>query len=242
MIKKIDLNGRLEYRISRGSHTVEFLLENFGKGYFPDIIYVTANPYVDLLLKNRFYKIISVWKDGWDEELGTVHPREVYRYALNALVKYPNKKFIMHFMQPHYPFITVKDINTTGIRRLREYALGGKISRSTNINIWTLVAKGKVPLDYAIMKYKENLEIALKYVAKLINHLHGKIIVTSDHGEGFGEKIHPLIPKRIYGHVANVRIEPLVKVPWYIIEKSTTYKQGIYNLRRKIDHIKTKIE
>ena len=243
IIKKYNLNGKLEYRISRGSNTVEFLLENFGKGYFQDIVYVTANPYVDLLLKNKFYRIISVWKYGWNEELNTVHPKEVYKYALDAIINYPDKRFIIHFMQPHYPFITAKEIKTTGINRLRHIALRIKNTNIPSINIWKLVAKGVVSLDYAKLKYRENLEVALNYVVKLIQHLHGKIIITSDHGEGFGEKIHPLIPKRVYGHLAHVRIEPLVKVPWYIIEKPGIGKhlKTRAKLRRKILKLRQQI-
>src|SRR5208282_1385184 len=44
------IRGLLEYRISRGSSSEEFLLENFTKHptteNFSDLVYVAANPYV----------------------------------------------------------------------------------------------------------------------------------------------------------------------------------------------------
>ena len=244
VIKKFDLNGRLEYRVSRGSNTTEFLMENFGRGYYHDIVYVTANPFVDLLLKDRFYKIISVWKYGWSDELNTVHPREVFKYALKAIIAYPDKRIIVHFMQPHYPFITMRSIKTTGISWLRSQALRGGSVKKQDTHIWMLVASGKVPLEVAINKYRENLEIAMEYVIKLIDYLHGKIVITSDHGEAFGERMHFLIPKRIYGHVSGVRIKPLVKVPWYVIYKPYRRDKRIVTrmeLQKRILMIKDKL-
>lgn len=58
--RKLYNMGKLEYHISRGASTPEFLLENFSGGLFEDIVYITVNPYVDLLLKGNFHKIIPV--------------------------------------------------------------------------------------------------------------------------------------------------------------------------------------
>jgi len=99
------MRGKLEYRISRGADTTTFLLENFGDNKCDDIVYVTANPFVDRLLKDKFYKIISVWKYGWSEKYHTVLPEIMYEYTLYAMSKYPNKRLIIHFIQPHYPYI-----------------------------------------------------------------------------------------------------------------------------------------
>ncbi len=219
-IKKRNMRGELGYRISRGSATPEFLLENFRKGNFRNIVYITANPYVNMLLKDKFYKIIPVWKDGWNEELNTVHPKTVYEYTLDALAMYPDKRAIIHFMQPHYPFITLKLRADTGIENLRRAALEGKnIWQETTV--WSLVRAGLIAHEDAINAYRENLRIALNYVEKLLNILSGKIVVSSDHGEAFGEKLHPLIPIKVYGHYIGVKIEPLIKVPWLVVYNDT---------------------
>ena len=111
---KQKIGGNLEKKISRGCHTISFLSENFNKDKYNDIVYITANPHVDLLLKDKFYKIVSVWKDGWDEKEKTVLPETVYEYSLDAIAKYPKKKKIIHFMQPHYPYIgyNIRDNST----------------------------------------------------------------------------------------------------------------------------------
>lgn len=214
LIKK----GTLEYRISRGSMTREFLLENFGSEHFKDIIYVTANPFVDMLLKGRFYRIIPVWKDGWDEELKTIHPKTVYEYALKAIGRYPGKRFIIHFMQPHFPYLTVKIANETGFSKHREAALKGK-SKWKDVTVWDLVEMGEVNIEDVKRGYRESLRIALEYVEKLVEVLDGKIVITADHGEAFGEYFHPLIPLKVYGHPQGVRIPALVKVPWFVVDK-----------------------
>ena len=52
---KRNIKGILYEKKSRGSHTVSFLLENFRNIKYSDIVYITANPHVDLLLKDKCY-------------------------------------------------------------------------------------------------------------------------------------------------------------------------------------------
>ena len=47
----------------------------------------------------------------------------------------------------------------------------------------------------------------MKEVERLKEQLPGRVILTADHGEAFGEY-------RLYGHGAGLRIEGLVKAPW----------------------------
>lgn len=217
---QIYTRGKLEYRISSGSMTKEFLVNNFGtsKLKFDDIVYITANPFVDMLLKGKFYKIIPVWKDGWDYKRNTVLPKTMYEYTKRAIAQYPNKRLIVHFMQPHFPFLTLKLPGETGFAKHREAALQG-VADWKDKTIWDLVENGRIPLDLVRKAYRENLKISLKYVEKIVRILGGRIVITSDHGEAFGEYLHRLIPLKVYGHPQNVRIEALVKVPWFVIEK-----------------------
>jgi hypothetical protein len=225
-IKNYDVKGKLQYRVSRGSLTTQFLIENFInvdeelKKQLNKIIYISANPYVNILFKNEFYKIIPVWSFGWDDNLKTVPPDVVYRIALETIRKHWNKKVIIHFMQPHEPFVSLNNYKTTGFDRLRQAALYSKMNDvSSDTSIWNLVEKNYLKLDRAIKAYIKNLKWVMPYAIKLCKVLPGKTVITSDHGEAFGEKVHPLIPVRVYGHHNNVRIEPLIKVPWFISEE-----------------------
>ena len=226
-IKKWNIKGELEYRISRGSWTVPFLLENFknikDKNLeLNDIVYITANPYVSALFRDMFYKIIPVWDFGWDESLKTVPPKRVYEAALKAKLRYPRKKLIIHFIQPHEPFVNLRENTATGFSRLRHAVLSENSENTIkhDVSIWDLVEKGVIDRDDAIKGYIENLRWVMPYVIRLCKVLPGKTVITSDHGEAFGEKIHPLIPIRVYGHPDKVRIRPLIIVPWFICEES----------------------
>jgi len=225
------IEGILEYRISRGTSTPEFLEENFnGRFSLRDIVYITANPWVQKLCRGKF-KIINVWAEGWDYELGTVPPSTVYDYAVDAIQKYPEKRVIIHFMQPHLPFV-----NKNTCRAFNQEV---KRILGLDIDVSTLIKVGENPLTYrnrAVKKllidgykiegirdimikgYRENLKLTLPYVEKLVGLLSGRTVVTSDHGEAFGEKLHPLIPLKIYSHREKTRIDSLVKVPWLIVD------------------------
>ena len=234
--------GTLEYRISMGSMTKEFLLKNFGRGNFKDIVYITANPFVDMLLKGRFYKIIPVWKYGWDDKLNTVHPKTLYEYTLYAMKKYPNKRFIVHFMQPHFPYITLRIKEETGFSKHREAVLTGK-THWDDKTIWDLVIENRIPLEIVKKAYRENLRIALKYVEPLVRKMDGKIIITSDHGEAFGEPLSKILPIKVYGHPERASIEILRKVPWFIIQKPKKPKRKVEEAKIKhaIDKLKRQL-
>ena len=60
--------------------------------------------------------------------------------------------------------------------------------------------------------YKENLEIVLKHVAKLVDNLPGKIIITADHGEALGENA-------CYSHWNKSANNFLLEIPWLAIDK-----------------------
>lgn len=212
---------KLESIISRATHTQNFLIENFGNKKFDslcrEIVYITANPFVSRELKDVFHKIIPVWMFGWNKEFLTVRPEAVYKAALQASNEFSEKKLIIHFIQPHHPFIKLGSVGSD-LANLRNTALFDRLNK-TDESIWSLLEKGKIDNDIVIWGYRQNLRIVLPYVQKLCKILPGRTIITADHGEAMGEKIHPLIPIKIYGHPPKVRIDCLIKVPWLICEK-----------------------
>jgi len=190
-IEGTGLVGFLEKRVSRGSSTADFLLENFEGRNLDDIIYITSNPYVQTMLNNPFYKTVNLWLDEWDNNLGTVHPKQVAKAAIEAHMKHPDKRLIVHFMQPHCPFIG-------------EYTKEG--------NFWQIaLGEGR---EEVMKAYGSNLDFVLPYVKKLLGKLRGKSIVSSDHGNACGEKVL-FFP--VYGHPKRMRIPALVDVPWFIV-------------------------
>jgi len=269
ILKKINLDGTLSPALATGSSTVEFLIHNFKKDdeRIQEIIYVTANPFVNIFLEGKVRTIIPVWKYDWDNETGTVHPYSVYKHALKAVKKYyPSYRIIIHFIQPHYPFLSIK-MKVLSLEKLRVMASRGVRSSSVmkvfrimgfleleNAYIlthplellWPLkvfdnviyVLLGKTILRNA---YTKNLETVLKYVKKLIDCCPGRIVITADHGDGLGDRIG-LFPIEIYGHPPRMRIKPLILVPWF-----ETFGKGNLReitkeiLRLKLLEIKSKV-
>ena len=168
-------------------------------------------------LANNFFKLIPVWKLDFDEELNTVHPRKIVMYSKILLERYPEKKFIIHLMQPHYPFLNKNIEGTTGIKKLTDRMLNKR--SGPGITVFHKLQKGLITLNEVKDSYNENLFIVMKYVVDIVNLLDGKIFITSDHGEALGENYHKYLPIKVYGHPRGTRINALTDVPWYEIKK-----------------------
>jgi len=79
------------------------------------MLYISGNPYINSKVqiksfnaRRHFYKIIDVWNFGWDKELGTVPPKNINKITLSLVSKFPQKKLIIHYLQPHSPYISRK--------------------------------------------------------------------------------------------------------------------------------------
>lgn len=241
------LSGKLEKLISLGNDTPTWLKKIFGDKKYNDIVYVSANPYINSWGIERdgfnaimhFYKIYDVWDWGWDEKTKTVHPKEVNKAALKAAKLHPNKRLIIHYIQPHFPFLSLGPIQEGWMRDIKEeYKEKQKIITKVrwfvgNLpvkvfgpqRIWKIRRKlGLAPIEEyeAVAKvfgleglrrtYMKNLLIALRYVKKLVGNLQGKIVVTSDHGDILGEN-------GLYGHPAWSQHPLQLEVPWLEIKK-----------------------
>jgi len=212
------LSGELNSRISRGVDSDEFIRENFVGRELHDTVYVTANPHVSLLNSNEFYDTITEPIDQWDADLGCVRPGIVTNAAKKAHRDYPNKRIIVHYMQPHDP-----PLGTTAERLREKYQIGGPISDGTTPDcdrIMELVADGTISADRARTAYRETLEIVLTEVESLLDAISGKVVISADHGEHFGEQPYPLLGE-LYEHYRNPRTIEVCKVPWFVVDTGT---------------------
>jgi hypothetical protein len=174
-------------------------------------VYVTANPQ---LYRHRseidaqFHDIVDVWDvGGWDEEYGTVLPETVTRYGKEALEKYDDKRVIVHYVQPHYPFIGAGT----------DFDKGHLNDETAELNPWDRIMQGLVDIDRDRIwaAYKRNLERCLPHVRELVDADGYKTVVTADHGNMFGDRARPF-PIREWGHPRGIYTKELVKVPWFV--------------------------
>ncbi|WP_253739229.1 hypothetical protein [Halohasta salina] len=86
--------------VSLGSHSSEWTRKNFQNKSFEDTVYISANPHTTLLANDTFHELIEVWKE-YDESPNQIDPAEIVATAKQANERHPNKRLIVHFMQPH---------------------------------------------------------------------------------------------------------------------------------------------
>lgn len=216
--------GRLESKTSLGSQTWEFLQNNFQNKEFHDTIYVSANPYTVRLDSNIFFRTQHLWDDEWSEEYRTVLPEDVTRCAIEAHEQNPNKRLLVHYMQPHFPFLgpTGKQFSHQGVRRLDDSSDVATALELDRYPVWLNLRYGLTGIDPKTVRaaYRENLGIVLDTLPKLLTEVDGKTVISADHGNLMGERLWP-IPVRGYGHPPGLRTEQLIKVPWFICNHST---------------------
>ncbi|WP_018256167.1 alkaline phosphatase family protein [Halomicrobium katesii] len=205
----LDRFDTYETVVSPGSSTLEWTEQTF-PGEYGDIVYVNGNPNVSEVAGENFHKIIDVWRGGFDADLNTVPPEPVMDAAIDAHEAFSDKRIVVHFMQPHQPFISAPDLKFDGMR---------EFSDEPPHNVFHALEMGLVDHDEVWDAYADNLEIVLSSVDDLVRSIEGKIVVTSDHGNLFGERGYP-VPLRTYGHPTGIRNSPLVTVPWATITRN----------------------
>jgi hypothetical protein len=214
------LGGTLSSRISKGSSTVEWLEANFHGRDLRDTVYVTANPQLERNRARwniRLHETINVWlEDGWDDETGTVRAETLTEAALDAVERFPQKRLVVHYMQPHYPFVPAD----TGFDKEHLRQLNDSGDGPSEENVWNQKFTGKLNISREELWsiYSDNLAYVLEHVEKLLETVPGKTVVTSDHGNYVGERASP-IPIREYGHPRGLYDAPVIRVPWLELER-----------------------
>jgi hypothetical protein len=153
--RTVDLDRFDEYsaRISLGSHSSEWTRRNFQGESFGDTVYVSANPHTALEAGDAFHHVVELWETDFDEDAGVVLPETVRDAAIEAHAEYPDKRLIVHFMQPHGPYIG-SDIGD---------------DPDDDVEHW--------------QAYTENLEYVFPFVDDIVEAVPGKTVITADHGQ-----------------------------------------------------------
>ncbi len=211
------LQGDLQKRRSRGSSTSDWLLKNF-TGSYSDTVYVSGNPHCSdrtingFLGMDHFHAIEHVWKYAWDEKIDSIHPEAMVRAALDVKSRYPGKRMIVHLLQPHGPWIGDTRISMSEINSGPAQQSGVDGKWVADKQVWEKVRQGTFDVDLLKRAYTDNLVMVLRCVRDFIDKLDGKIVVSADHGEAFGDRL-------VVEHPSGIYCDELVEVPWLIIQK-----------------------
>lgn len=194
-------DGKLTQETAPGGASQEFIREMFLGRELHDTVCVTGNPFVSLLEPETFHELIV--DEAWDVGNRQAAPDQVTEAAIRAHNKYPNKRVIVHYMQPHFPiYHSEYDFVNDGIRW-------------QNGQFWPVSVSRKEVRD----GYRANLRHVLSYVKDLVEEIDGKAILTADHGELLGERVQP-IPIRTYNHHKGLYVPELLDVPWLELHSS----------------------
>lgn len=192
----------------------------------------------DYAASEHIDEVIDLWNTEWDSEAGTVMPGRVTERVLEDVPH--SRRTVVHYMQPHAPFIgrgksrineklresfsSLKNGDETGVfglngrmsgvvERLEETELAMKAGLLSSLDLRSLVSLLGSDTSEKLMEFHvENLEIVLEEVERLVEHLDGEVIVTSDHGEAFGEN-------GVWEHHAEMEEDVLTEVPWLEVGK-----------------------
>lgn len=211
-VDQVDLPGTLSKKKSRGSMTAQFLSGNFDGRDATDVVYVTANPMYRRIEQDhdfRFHAVVDAWHD-WDEENSTVLPETVVSEARRARRKYPDKRLLVHFLQPHFPFI---DSETEFDKQIPDP------KEDDDPQFWEQLRTGELSLtpEKVWKPYNQNLKLLVPTLETLVQELDGKTIVTSDHGNMVGDRSRP-IPVSDWGHPRGLYTPELIDVPWLVCD------------------------
>lgn len=178
-----------------------------------DTVLITAHP-VPEMFKRRFCKTVITACEV-DPDYSWCYPEPTIRVAIREMEKMPTKKFLVHLIPPHLPFI----------------AGHGKKWQNECRNRWTKRADSTKDIygeatqygknynwETLVRYYKENIMLAIYKIEKYFSDYIYPVVITSDHGEMIGEhyrKKNGLSCGRRYGHIGN---HPILKiVPWVYI-------------------------
>lgn len=197
--------GPSDHLISVGSTSTEWMDHTFAEdraGEVADTAYVSANPYSHRLDPARFGLLDHVWRDHWDDDLGTIPPGPVTDHGIAVARETDHSRVICHYMQPHFPFVAAGEPAFGRLGR-GGFGLGEEPSR----NVWHMLAAGEVDRDAVVEAFYDNLAFVFESVERLLANVEGTVAITADHGNALGEW-------GMYGHRAYVPSMALKKVPW----------------------------
>jgi hypothetical protein len=189
--------------------------------------YVTANVYTAKVFdgmcgRHPFDELVELWRTDWDDTHATVRAENVVQAALPYVgADRPSEKTIVHFMQPHFP--SVADPITEQQTPIQPDYTGQSVTFA-----WNKLQDREISEERVRKSYNENLLYALEEVIELIHQADGKVVLSSDHGQAFGEW-------GVYGHPPSTRTKEVLEVPWAVVKERDSSPESDANVEEGVD-------
>jgi hypothetical protein len=194
---------------SVGSMSIEWMKNTFHSNKYESQIeettYVTANVFSEEYIADESLDHVDeVWRYGWDEDLNTISPRSVTDSAIQINREEQPEQLIIHYMQPHHPFIADEEMSRFDVDPFGRENTG----ENEHITAWDAVRRGLVSRQKVWNAYKDNLRLVLEEVNILRNNMDAdNFVISADHGNAVGEW-------GIYDHPIGFPHPSVKRVPW----------------------------
>ena len=211
---------------SIASHSREWMNKTFDNKHKKEMaktIYITGNHYAENCLNPNDFELlenVNSYKDVLENS--PVPPAHVVTdRAISLGRKYDTDRFIVHYMQPHKPFIK---------RHGTRYNVSIESEWSLDEELYRNYFAGGISKSELEMKFIQNLDYVLLEVEHLLNNFDAKnVVITSDHGQALGERF-------LWDHSPSVHHQSMRSVPWVqttAVDRKTiepkTYDTGAYD-------------
>jgi len=215
-----DIQGDLQKVTSKGKSSWGFVKHNFVGRELHDTVAVIANPFYNRISDDVFHALRSTLENvdrtsGDVNSIENCHPETVTKKAVSANEQFPEKRLVIHFMQPHQPYI-----GPTG-DELRDRIAGTDLENRGSKKDYISYDGEVVTASEMRQAYAENLELVLRYVKELIGELDGKSVITADHGQLKGERV---LGSESWGHGYQWEVPEVREVPWHVVDSNTRRK------------------
>jgi len=204
--------GDLQSRYSKGGASWEFMRRNFMDETLHNTVYISSNPHSAKLEGEEIFHTHILLDERENKKV--VSPSKVTETSMEIASEFPNKRIVIHYMPPHYPYL-----GGLGKKLIKKYVPekhGSDLSLAWTMN-HLRTRLSSISVEECMQAYRENLRIVLDAVSDLLDDIDGKAIVSSDHGELFGERIWPL-PQSMFGHRSEIHHPNLRRVPWLVVD------------------------
>ncbi|QPV64343.1 hypothetical protein I7X12_06935 [Halosimplex litoreum] len=187
---------------SVGSHSKEWISNTFTSEYdskMEDTIYITGNHYAEGLGQSPLRKFVTAHEVGeWAYESASPPANIITDLAVRNCRRTEWDRCIVHYMQPHKPFISRS--GDRGDFTVKEW--------STRYGPYHRYFNGELSLQDLHEKFVENLRYVLDEVEILLNNVDApNAVLTADHGQALGEG-------GLWDHTPGVNHPSMRSVPW----------------------------
>jgi hypothetical protein len=186
---------------SVGGHSEEFLRETFTNGpqeRVKETAYVSANPFAGNVADLPFaiFEDLNELNYGVDSPVAPAHV--VTDRAIDIGRSESTDQQIVHYMQPHKPFLESGDSRT-------EVSVA---NWSKGTDLYHAYFTGDQSKEDLHNGYVNNLRHVLDEVGRLLENVDAeKVVITADHGHALGERF-------LWDHRQGVHHPVIRRVPW----------------------------